>query len=218
MTLSGKITAQRTSNTAGVVLCGGESRRMGMPKAWLPCGSETMLQRIVHRMAEVLSPIVVVTSANQLLPPLGPQVVVAHDRKHDQGPLEGLAVAFNHVESMADTAMVVACDVPLLRADFVKHLLGCVGEHDAAVPFVDERPHPLVAVYRTRVRETVEQQLRARRMSMRAFLAEIDVRYVDRDALMAVDPSLESLQNINRPEEYRSLARHLGFDVPENLR
>jgi CTP:molybdopterin cytidylyltransferase MocA len=35
-------------NAAGIVLCGGKSTRMGSPKALLPFGVETMLQRVVR--------------------------------------------------------------------------------------------------------------------------------------------------------------------------
>ena len=31
-----------------IVLCGGRSRRMGGPKAWLPFGPERLLQRVVR--------------------------------------------------------------------------------------------------------------------------------------------------------------------------
>lgn len=187
---------------------------MGMPKAWLPCGSETMLQRVVRLISDVCSPIVAVSSEGQSLPPLDPQVVVVHDRTPDQGPLEGLAVGFNAIGHSAKIAMVVACDVPLLRTTLVQHLVHCLTGYDAAVPLIDGRPHPLVAVYHERVRETLARQLHSGQLSMRDFLGEINVRYVEGDALKTVDPSLESLRNINRPEEYRALVRQLGFDIP----
>ena len=41
--------------TAGIVLCGGRSSRMGRPKAWLPFGGELMLQRIVRILRAVLT-------------------------------------------------------------------------------------------------------------------------------------------------------------------
>ncbi len=43
-------------SAGGIVLCGGQSKRMGRPKAWLPFGGETMLQRVVRVLAEVVHP------------------------------------------------------------------------------------------------------------------------------------------------------------------
>ena len=55
-------------NTGGIILCGGQSTRMGSSKALLPFGAETMLQRVVRLLATVVSPIVVVAAAEQSLP------------------------------------------------------------------------------------------------------------------------------------------------------
>ena len=37
---------------AGIVLCGGQSKRMGQPKAWLPFGGEFMLARVVRLLGQ----------------------------------------------------------------------------------------------------------------------------------------------------------------------
>ena len=42
----------------GIVLCGGKSTRMGVAKATLPFGPETMLQRVVRLLGTAVSPIV----------------------------------------------------------------------------------------------------------------------------------------------------------------
>lgn len=52
-----------------VVLCGGESRRMGRAKAWLPFGPERMLQRVVRLVREAVGPVVVVAAPGQECPP-----------------------------------------------------------------------------------------------------------------------------------------------------
>src|SRR5262245_46114604 len=75
----------------GVVLCGGQSSRMGRPKAWLPIGGETMLGRVVRLLGEVVSPLVVVAAPGQELPPLPPGVTVVRDPERGRGPLQGLA-------------------------------------------------------------------------------------------------------------------------------
>ena len=56
----------------GIVLCGGKSTRMGVAKAVLPFGPETMLQRVVRLLGTVVAPIVVVAARDQELPPLPP--------------------------------------------------------------------------------------------------------------------------------------------------
>lgn len=191
---------------------------MGMSKAWLPMGSETILQRLAHMLTQSLSQVVVVASRGQRLPPLDENVRIAHDRSPDLGPLEGLAVGLSSLDARDECAMVVACDMPLLQPLFVKCLVSSLEPHEAVVPFVAGRPHPLVAVYRTSVLAKVEHQLSSARLSMREFLAEIDVHYLDQEQLSKVDPQLQSLRNINRPEDYREIAREFGFEVPAELR
>jgi len=66
--------------TAGaIVLCGGKSARMGTPKALLPFGPETMLQRVVRILQEVVSPIVAVAAVGQQLPALPADVIPSKD-------------------------------------------------------------------------------------------------------------------------------------------
>lgn len=191
---------------------------MGIPKAWLPMGGETVLQHLVHLLTEEVTQVVVVASPQQNLPPLDPGVQITHDRNPDRGPLEGLAAGLSSLSVEKECAMVVACDVPLLRAAFVKHLISSLGTHDAVVPFVGGKPHPLVAAYRTSVLAKVEHQLSSGHLSMREFLAEIDVLYLEEHQLSDVDPKLQSLRNINRPEDFRLLAHELGIEIPAELR
>jgi len=65
----------------GIVLCGGKSTRMGAPKATLPFGPETMLQRVVRLLGTVVSPIVAVAAREQVLPSLPDHVIVTRDAR-----------------------------------------------------------------------------------------------------------------------------------------
>ena len=85
-----------------VVLCGGESRRMGRPKAWLPFGPELMLQRVVRLIGTVAQPIVVVAA-----PPLPAPVA-------DTDEVEGrLRVALQSASVREAAAIVAAASVRL---------------------------------------------------------------------------------------------------------
>ena len=137
--------------TGGIVLCGGQSSRMGRPKAWLPVGNETMLGRVVRLLGEVVSPIVVVAAPGQDLPPLPLGVDIVRDPEKDRGPLLGLAAGLEALTGKADAAYVSSCDVPFLQPAFVKRMIDLLGDHAACVPDAGGYRHPLAAVYRLEV-------------------------------------------------------------------
>src|SRR5262245_1380289 len=105
----------------GVVLCGGQSSRMGRPKAWLPFGGELMLPRVVRLLREAVGTVVVVAAPGQELPPLPEDVEVARDPQPGLGPLQGLAVGLQALEGQAEAAYATSCDVPFLSPAFVRH-------------------------------------------------------------------------------------------------
>src|SRR5438045_2156988 len=135
----------------GLVLAGGQSTRMGRPKATLPFGPELMLQRVVRLLSSVLRPIVVVRAPDQELPLLPADVLIACDERPQRGPLEGLYAGLTAIAPHADAAYATSCDVPLLVPGFVQAMIDRLGDADIAVPVEDNFAHPLAGVYRTTV-------------------------------------------------------------------
>jgi molybdopterin-guanine dinucleotide biosynthesis protein A len=144
---------------AGIVLCGGKSTRMGSSKALLPFGSETMLQRVVRLLGEVVGPIVVVAAVDQELPALPRDVIVTRDEHEARGPLEGLRAGLKALPPDVDSAYVTSCDVPLLVPLFVRQMLDLSSGYDVAVMEIDGFTHPLSAVYRRTTLPFVEDLL-----------------------------------------------------------
>ena len=134
-----------------VVLCGGESRRMGRPKAWLPFGPERLLQRVVRLVATVAGPVVVVAAPGQELPPLTGAVTIVRDPVSKRGPLQGLAAGLAALPESVALAYASATDVPFLAPAWIDRLLALIGDHDLAIPFVEGHHHPLAALYRRAV-------------------------------------------------------------------
>lgn len=195
----------------GIVLCGGESRRMGRAKGALPFGPETMLERVVRIVGETCGPIVVVAAAGQELPDLPADVLLAIDDEPGLGPLAGLAAGLAALRGRVEAAYVSSCDVPLLRTAFVARMASLLGEHELVVPRDGRFHHPLAAVYRTKLEDRVRGLLAADRRRPLFLIEESDSRIVDVDELRAVDPRLDSLRNLNTPEEYEAALRDAGF-------
>jgi molybdopterin-guanine dinucleotide biosynthesis protein A len=186
------------------VLCGGKSTRMGVAKATLPFGPETMLQRVVRLLGTTVSPIVAVAAADQVLPELPREVIVARDEREARGPLEGLRAGLQALPAPVDAAYVTSCDVPLLVPAFVTHMLSLLGEHDIAVMEIDGFTHPLSAVYRRSVLPQVESLLAENRLRPAFLFDAMRTRRVSPDEMRAVDPDLRTLRNLNTREDYEA--------------
>ena len=175
---------------------------MGVPKATLPFGPETMLQRVVRLLGTVVSPIVVVAARDQLLPPLPDDVAVTRDERDARGPLEGLRAGLKALPESVEAAYVTSCDVPLLVPAFVARMIELLGDHDIAVMEVDGFPHPLSAVYRRRTLPHVESLLAGDRLRPVFLFDAVRTRRVQPSEMTVVDPELLTLRNLNTHEDY----------------
>jgi molybdenum cofactor guanylyltransferase len=191
------------TNAGGVVLCGGESRRMGRPKAWLPVGNEVLLQRVVRVVGEVMRPVVIVAATEQDVPPLPERVELVRDETPGLGPLGGLATGLAALRGRADVVFLSACDMPRLTPAFVRQVLDGLADADIAVPDIGGRLHPLAGVYRITVLPVVRSLLAQNRLRMTDLLAAVSTRTLD--ASHFTDPS--AVSNVNTPEEYAELLR-----------
>jgi molybdopterin-guanine dinucleotide biosynthesis protein A len=190
--------------TAGIVLCGGQSKRMGRPKAWLPFGGELMLPRVVRLLGEAVSPIIVVAAPDQDVPPLPDGITIVRDLERGRGPLQGLAAGLTALQGQADAAYLSSCDVPFLQPAFVRRLIELLGEHSICVPRVGEYHHPLAAVYRLDVLPAVRRLLKDDRLRPFFLFEAVPTRVVEAAELADVDPTFETLRNLNSPEDYEA--------------
>jgi molybdopterin-guanine dinucleotide biosynthesis protein A len=196
----------------GVILCGGHSRRMGQPKLSLPFGEEVLLQRVCRILSEVVSPIVVVAAADQELPPLPDEVLIVRDEYDSLGPLAGIATGLDALHDKADAAFVTSCDAPLLRPEFVRRLIELLGDHDVAAPTDGQYDHVLAAVYRTKLADLARRLLAEERRRPLYLLDESNSLRVHVDELRSVDPNLDSLRNMNTPQDYNEVLQLAGLN------
>lgn len=185
---------------AGLVLCGGNSRRMGRPKPWLPFGRELLLSRVVGRLRSAVDTVVVVAAPGQDLPPLRPEVRRVDDADPGRGPLGGLAAGLALLAGTVEAAFVCPCDAPFLDPEFVRRLAAFLGNQDACVPRVQGRLHPLAALYRTGVAATARALLAQGSFGPIHLLEKVRCRIVEEQDLGDID--LRTLRNVNTPEEY----------------
>lgn len=197
-------------NCSGLILVGGRSRRMGRPKAWLPFGNETLLQRIVRKLSAVVSPIVIVAEFGQELPRLS-GVEILYDPIADQGPLMGLTTGLRALQPVSEWAFVTGCDAPFLTSELVSMLFSCRRDVEIVVPNIEGQAYPLAALYNTKLWRDAQTLLDSNVHRLMALLDLGRVGEISQCDLRGIDPELLCLMNINTPELYEK-ALSLDFE------
>jgi molybdopterin-guanine dinucleotide biosynthesis protein A len=199
------------SSSAGIVLAGGRSSRMGTPKAALEWHGSTLLRRTAGILSRVTDgPVVVVRAPGQVLPDLPSQVAVVDDPQEGLGPVQGLAAGLAAAAGQAEIAFVCSTDLPFLHPAFVRRVLRAVDEGaDVGLPVARGYPQPLAAGYRTRLAPVADRLVRGGRLRPAFLFEECQVARLDEAALRAdpvlaaLDPDLDSVVNVNEPDDYR---------------
>src|SRR5215470_7689058 len=188
--------------SAGIVLAGGRSSRMGTPKAALEWHGSTLLRRTVGILARVTDgPVVVVRAPGQELPALPAQTEVVEDPREGLGPVQGLAAGLAAVGDRAGVAFVSSTDMPFLHPAFVRRVLRAVEDGvDVGLPVARGYPQPLAASYRVAL-----ERLRPAFLFEQCLVDRLDEAALRADpVLAALDPGLDSVVNVNEPADYEA--------------
>lgn len=197
--------------SAGVVLAGGRSSRMGQAKATLPWFDSTLLRRVVGLVARgVDGPVVVVRAPGQPLPGLPVGIEVLEDPDEGRGPLQGIAVALAALRPTSASAFVCATDLPMLHPAFVRRVTRAGADSDVVLPVVGGHRQPLAASYRTCLAPAAASLVAQDRLRPAFLFEDAHVVVLDEDALRADpairsgDPDLDSVCGVNTPDTYRA--------------
>jgi molybdenum cofactor guanylyltransferase len=180
----------------GIVLAGGKGTRMGgVDKGLQPLRGKPMAAWAIARLRPQVDEVVISANQNLEVYRAFGYRVVSDEVGGFAGPLAGL-----HAGLKAATYPLVAtvpCDSPFLPGDLVSRLSSALQTSDLAVARTGAQPHPVFALMKREVRESLE-----------AFLAsggrKIDAWYADLDVIeVPFDDEADAFRNINTLEELK---------------
>jgi len=139
----------------GLILCGGQSTRMGTDKGLLKIQANTWVQTAVDKLVELQIPVVISVNRNQYAEYATvfstQQLIVDNESLQLKGPLYGVLSA--HMQYPHEDFVVLACDMPLLETGLIKELLTLYHQHHENEAFVftnDGEPEPLCGIYKSK--------------------------------------------------------------------
>ncbi len=182
----------------GVILAGGESRRMGCPKALLPYRGGRLIEAIYWQLSELFDEVIVVTNSPELYAFLPCRKV--SDLYPGRGVLAGIQSGLHH--SGFPRIFVTACDMPYLNRDLIRWLAALMGDNAALVPASDGGLEPLHAYYDKAALPSINAALASGVQRIVELFDRFPVRIVPAAEVAVLDPTFTSFRNINTPDDY----------------
>jgi molybdopterin-guanine dinucleotide biosynthesis protein A len=176
-----------------LVLAGGDSRRMGRPKAWLEVGDTTLLRWMVERLAPAFSDVLISFAEPEQLEDHVPYRLV-FDRRSSRGPLAGIEAGL--AAARTEVSFAIACDMPYVSGALAQMAVTAARHCDAAIPRVGDRPEPVCAAYRKSALPVIIAALNAGELTAADVVSRLDVTWLD-----GLDP--EQFESLNTPDDYR---------------
>jgi molybdopterin-guanine dinucleotide biosynthesis protein A len=173
---------------------------------------------------------VVVRASGQELPDLPKGTQVVDDPRPGKGPIQGIAAGLAALEDQAEAAFISSTDMPFLHPAFIRRVLRALEDNvaddartDVALPVARGYPQPLAAAYRVSLAATAgrlveEDRLRPAFLFSECATARLDDAALTADPLIgALDPDLDSVVNINTPDDYQEARARPAPEVTVQL-
>jgi molybdopterin-guanine dinucleotide biosynthesis protein A len=209
-------------NCTGVILAGGENKRMPVLKGFIEVEGRKIIERNLKTMKQLFQEVFIITNQPELYTYLG--VPMFGDVYNIRGPMTGVLTAL--INSSSNWIFVSACDMPFINPDVIRFMarerynptciniinkgqksdldtISMAGIYDTVVPLVNNKAEPLFAFYAKKIMGSLEQFILAEKKSIKNYLLNHDkrVKYITTEDIKHIDPDLRSFINLNNPED-----------------
>lgn len=184
---------------SGIVLAGGNSRRLGTDKTTLTFDGHPLLEIVIERVSTLCHEVIVACGSRAATDSPRLPVRFVNDAIPEQGPLAGVQAGLT--AATAEFALVVACDMPFLNPRLLAYMANLPRRYQALIPLTSDGWHPTHAVYSHSCLPIIEALLAQGSNSMEELLSQLDIQALPEEELRRHDPDGLSLFNLNDPQD-----------------
>lgn len=141
-------------NITGIILAGGQSKRMGQEKASLLWKDK----RLVDHAVETLSPLcqeLLISSNNSDL--IVRELEILPDRYKNIGPIAGIEAGLSKAAN--DICIIVSCDTPLLPTEMFQYMIEEHHDFDISLAAHEGINEPMIGIYSKRVYPVIREAI-----------------------------------------------------------
>lgn len=195
------------SELSAILLCGGRSDRMGLNKGLIEWKGQPLIVRLAELLEELFGDVLLITGQERRYTELI-DLPILKDKMEGLGPLGGIYTGL--LASGNEHNLVAACDMPQVKPELLKLLVGEIDDSPLIVPQVGGFLEPLLAVYSKRCISKIEHLFQLEKLKPLDLLELLPAKIIPEEKLRKVDPGLESFFNLNAPEDLRPLSPNMS--------
>lgn len=184
-----------------IILSGGKSSRMGSNKAFLKLKGKPFIEHQIEMLKEIFDEIII--SANTPSEYEHLDLPIIKDIYPKKGPLGGIYTGLMNSNNLY--TFMLACDMPFVNMELIKHLKSLINDFDVVVPKSDRGFEPLHAFYSKNCIGPIKKQLEADNLRIISFFPDVNVKVVEMNSLTSSEGFKDSIKNLNTKEEYESI-------------
>jgi len=183
----------------GVILAGGEGKRLGLDKTEIVIARELLIETIISKLRESFEEIVLITSKNKLKKYTSRfshlNVKIYTDIFDEKGAIAGIHSGLYHSSNYH--SFFVGCDMPFLNPSLIDYFKQISDSNDVVVAQCESGFEPLHAVYSKRCMSYLEKLIQSNNLRIYDFYDEVKLRIVKEDEIERHDPQKLCFFNIN---------------------
>jgi len=203
-----KYISNRTEQKGAVILAGGDSKRLGQPKALLDFQGKTLIELMVGLLSKYFAIITVVTDRPELYRHLPVNLIQDIIVNEEKSPLRGIHAGLS--ASDLPYQFFAACDMPFLNLELIDYMSGFAAEYGAVVPRIGKYYQPLHAFYSRSCLKLIEKQLEMKCFKVTDLYKHLKIKFISTEEIMRFDPAQEAFININTSSDYESALKILN--------
>lgn len=194
-----------------IILCGGQSRRMGQDKGSMIIQDKPMIKHILSTLNHHIDEAIIVLNDKSRVDRYSEfinsndysyQITFLEDKIKNKGPLPGIMTGLGKINS--NYALVLPCDSPYVSEKYIETIFSQIDvNYQAIVPYHDETnrlktSEPLHSIYKKEIIADIGKLVNDDILHIKGLIEKIDTKFVLIDNKKI---EKKEFRNLNRPED-----------------
>lgn len=186
-----------------ILLAGGKGSRLNyIDKSFLKFKGETFFEIIMKKL-EKFSEVIVISNSPEKY--LKYNVKVFEDEIKNIGPLGGIFTGLKN--SLSDECLVLSCDTPFIKKEFIEYLAEIEGNYDVAIPIHNFYKEPLCALYKKNSLNEISSSIEREEFKIANIFKKLNVNWINVDKLKDAKEITNGFFNINTFEDLEMIKK-----------